>query len=100
MLRCYIAAFKAIGGAPRTILYDRMKTAVECGEVRPGDDNCDDFQGIGEIERGGHPRIHPQLPPRTSAGIWHVAAALYASAGSPAGSVTTPFTSAPINPLI
>ncbi len=26
VLRCHIAAFEAIGGAPRTILYDRMKT--------------------------------------------------------------------------
>ena len=28
VLRCQIAAFEAIGGAPHTILYDRMKTAV------------------------------------------------------------------------
>ena len=28
MLRCHIAALEAIGGAPREILYDRMKTAV------------------------------------------------------------------------
>jgi transposase len=28
VLRCHIAALEAIGGAPRTILYDRMKTAV------------------------------------------------------------------------
>jgi len=28
VLRCHIAALQAIGGAPRTILYDRMKTAV------------------------------------------------------------------------
>jgi transposase len=28
VLRCHIAAFEAIGAAPRTILYDRMKTAV------------------------------------------------------------------------
>ncbi len=28
VLRCHIAAFEAMGGAPRTILYDRMKTAV------------------------------------------------------------------------
>jgi transposase len=28
VLRCHIAAFEAIGGAPREILYDRMKTAV------------------------------------------------------------------------
>ena len=28
VLCCHIAAFDAIGGAPRTILYDRMKTAV------------------------------------------------------------------------
>jgi transposase len=28
VLRCHVAAFTAIGGAPRQILYDRMKTAV------------------------------------------------------------------------
>jgi transposase len=28
VLRCQIAALEAIGGAPREILYDRMKTAV------------------------------------------------------------------------
>ena len=28
VLRCHVAAFQAIGGAPREILYDRMKTAV------------------------------------------------------------------------
>ena len=28
VLRCHIAALEAIGGAPRAILYDRMKTAV------------------------------------------------------------------------
>ncbi len=28
VLRCHIAALEAIGGAPHTILYDRMKTAV------------------------------------------------------------------------
>jgi transposase len=28
VLRCHIAALEAIGGAPRTIPYDRMKTAV------------------------------------------------------------------------
>jgi transposase len=28
VLRCHMAAFEAMGGAPRTILYDRMKTAV------------------------------------------------------------------------
>lgn len=28
VLRCHVAAFEAIGGAPREVLYDRMKTAV------------------------------------------------------------------------
>ena len=28
VLRCHVAAFEAIGGAPREMLYDRMKTAV------------------------------------------------------------------------
>ena len=28
VLRCHVAAFEAIGGVPREVLYDRMKTAV------------------------------------------------------------------------
>ena len=36
VLRCHVAAFEAFGGAPRELLYDRMKTAV-----------------IGEGDRGG-----------------------------------------------
>ena len=28
VLRCHMAAFESIGGAPKEILYDRMKTAV------------------------------------------------------------------------
>ena len=28
VLRCHLAAFAALGGVPRQILYDRMKTAV------------------------------------------------------------------------
>src|ERR1700691_5568388 len=28
VLRCHVAAFEALGGVPREILYDRMKTAV------------------------------------------------------------------------
>jgi transposase len=28
VLRCHVAAFQALGGAPHEILYDRMKTAV------------------------------------------------------------------------
>ena len=35
VLRCHVAAFAALGGVPRQILYDRMKTAV-LGEVADG----------------------------------------------------------------
>jgi transposase len=35
VLRCHRAAFAALGGVPRTILYDRMKTVVT-GEPEPG----------------------------------------------------------------
>jgi transposase len=35
MLRCHLAAFAALGGVPRQILYDRMKTAVS-GEDAAG----------------------------------------------------------------
>ena len=34
VLRCHVAAFAAMGGAPREMLYDRMKTAV-IGEATP-----------------------------------------------------------------
>ena len=34
VLRCHVAAFEALGGAPRELLYDRMKTAV-LGECQP-----------------------------------------------------------------
>src|SRR3546814_5842098 len=36
VLRCHVAAFEAIGGVPRELLYDRMKTAV-IGEGEAGD---------------------------------------------------------------
>ena len=32
VLRCHVAAFEALGGAPEQVLYDRMKTAV-LGEI-------------------------------------------------------------------
>ncbi len=35
VLRCHAAAFDALGGAPREVLYDRMKTAV-IGEAETG----------------------------------------------------------------
>ena len=35
VLRCHVAAFEALGGSPREILYDRMKTAV-IGEAESG----------------------------------------------------------------
>ena len=59
VLRCHVAAFDAIGGAPREILYDRMKTAV-IGE---------DADGLviynrSLIDLARHFGFHPQsLPP-------------------------------------
>ena len=35
VLRCHVAAFESLGGAPRGVLYDRMKTAV-IGEAETG----------------------------------------------------------------
>ena len=35
VLRCHVAAFEALGGCPREVLYDRMKTAV-IGEADTG----------------------------------------------------------------
>ena len=55
VLRCHIAAFEALGGAPAEILYDRMKTAV-LGEV--------DDQGIAYnrklLDLAGHYRFLPK----------------------------------------
>ena len=55
VLRCHIAAFEALGGAPAEILYDRMKTAV-LGEV--------DDQGIAYnrklLELAAHYRFLPK----------------------------------------
>src|SRR5246127_2236233 len=64
VLRCHIAALEAIGGTPREILYDRMKTAV-IGE---------DPDGLGVYNRalvdlarhyGFQPRARPPFPPNT-----------------------------------
>ena len=43
VLACHRAAFEAIGGVPREILYDRMKTAV-LGEDEDGRGDCQDFR--------------------------------------------------------
>ena len=55
VLRCHIAAFEALGGAPAEILYDRMKTAV-LGEVED--------QGIAYnrklLDLAGHYRFLPK----------------------------------------
>ena len=55
VLRCHVAAFEALGGAPREILYDRMKTAV-VGER--------DHQGIvynrALIDLARHYGFHPK----------------------------------------
>ncbi len=56
VLRCHVAAFDAIGGAPREILYDRMKTAV-IGE---------DAEGLviynrGLIDLARHFGFHPKV---------------------------------------
>jgi transposase len=55
VLRCHIAALEAIGGAPREILYDRMKTAV-IGEDESG--RVVYNRGLVDLARhyGFHPR--------------------------------------------
>ena len=47
VLRCHVAAFEALGGAPRELLYDRMKTAV----IGEGDDG-------GIVCKVANPRVH------------------------------------------
>jgi transposase len=58
VLRCHIAAFEALGGAPAEILYDRMKTAV-LGEA--------DDQGIAYnrklLDLAAHYRFLPKACP-------------------------------------
>ena len=55
VLRCHMAAFAALGGVPRQILYDRMKTAV-IGE----DDQAHIVYNRALIEFAGHYGFHPQ----------------------------------------
>jgi len=64
VLRCHIAAFEAIGGAPREILYDRMKTAV-IGEDADGLVIYN--RGLLDLARhyGFHPRACRPYRPKT-----------------------------------
>jgi transposase len=55
VLRCHMAAFAALGGAPREILYDRMKTAV-IGE----DDQAHIVYNRALIDFAGHYGFHPK----------------------------------------
>ena len=55
VLRCHIAALEAIGGAPREILYDRMKTAV-IGE----DENGLVIYNRGLVDLARHYGFHPR----------------------------------------
>ena len=55
VLRCHMAAFAALGGVPREILYDRMKTAV-IGE----DDQAHIVYNRALIDFAGHYGFHPK----------------------------------------
>lgn len=55
MLRCHVAAFEALGGAPRELLYDRKKTAVT-GE---GDDRGIVYN-LALIDLARHYGFHPK----------------------------------------
>lgn len=55
VLRCHMAAFAALSGVPREILYDRMKTAV-IGE----DAEAHIVYNRALIEFAGHYRFHPR----------------------------------------
>jgi transposase len=55
VLRCHMAAFAALGGIPREILYDRMKTAVT-GE----DDQGHIVYNRALIDFAGHYGFHPK----------------------------------------
>ena len=55
MLRCHIGAFAALGGVPREVLYDRMKTAV-IGE----DEEAHIVYNRALIDLAGHYGFHPK----------------------------------------
>src|SRR5271169_3983311 len=55
VLRCHMAAFAALGGVPRQVLYDRMKTAV-IGE----DDQAHIIYNRALIDCAGHYGFHPK----------------------------------------
>ncbi len=57
VLRCHVAAFDAFGGAPREILYDRMKTAV-IGES--GEDGVGIAYNRSLIDLARHYGFHPK----------------------------------------
>ena len=60
VLRCHVAAFEALGGAPRELLYDRMKTAV----IRDGErDGIVYNRALIDLARhyGFHPESLPAL---------------------------------------
>jgi transposase len=56
VLRCHVAAFEALGGAPRELLYDRMKTAVT-GE---GGDEGGIIYNRALIDLARHYGFHPR----------------------------------------
>jgi transposase len=55
VLRCHMAAFTALGGVPREVLYDRMKTAV-IGE----DEEAHIVYNRALIDFAGHYGFHPK----------------------------------------
>jgi transposase len=88
VLRCHIAAFKALGGVPAEILYDRMKTAV-LGEV--------DDQGIAYnrklLDLAAHYRFLPKACPPYWAKPRAKWSALSASSGKTSSSAARSATS-------
>jgi transposase len=60
VLRCHVAAFEAIGGVPRELLYDRMKTAV----IGEGDLQDGERRGIvynrALVDLARHYGFHPR----------------------------------------
>ena len=64
MLRCHLAAFAALDGGPRQILYDRMKTAVS-GEDAEGHIVYNRMLVDFARQHGYHPKTCPPHRPKT-----------------------------------
>ena len=89
VLRCHVAAFEALGGAPEQILYDRMKTASSARSTRAGHRLQRQAPGPGRALRLRCPRRAGPTGPRPRARWSGPSATSARTSSSPAPSATS-----------